>query len=87
MSCYIEVVLYGGIVPSVVYRSAFNRLWLFRYEDIICRCPFILCSVIWCIVGLLVSRFVLHFLLVVVVSFPCTAIWYIVLVFTRSLWV
>jgi len=42
MSCYIEVVLYGGIVPSVVYRSAFNRSWSFRYEDIICRCPFIL---------------------------------------------
>ena len=26
MSCYIEVLLYGGIVSSVVYRSAFNRL-------------------------------------------------------------
>ena len=35
ISCYIEVVLYGGIVSSVVYRSAFNRSWSFRYEDII----------------------------------------------------
>lgn len=44
MSCCIEVLLYGGIVSSVVYRSAFNRLWSFRYEDIICRCSFILCG-------------------------------------------
>lgn len=29
------MVLYGGIVSSVVSCSAFNRLWSFRYEDII----------------------------------------------------
>lgn len=44
ISCYIEVVLYGGIVSSVVYRSAFNRSWSFRYEDIICRVPVLLCG-------------------------------------------
>lgn len=69
MSCYIEVVLYGGIVSSVVYRSAFNRLWSssmnILFVVVLSSCG----NVIWCIVGLLVSRLALHFLLVVVVSF------------------